>query len=666
MPSEETKDDIKSHGSQFSQVKVYPPSNSGKFFDHIPPELWYFIGTFFKNPVTKLGSINNNFFEMFHSKFSLKHFVSRNFYIPEFESVKENEPELAGILNLSWSRHDPFAFFGALMEDISSGKKPYKVLSRPLLILLSRTFNELNMEHQQCFKTYVETKFKCSFEIHLANICVKEGHYDLAFGFLNDYPEDLVKLFSKVNDGEKMTKFFKSNPHLAVQYERALISTEIAELNAINADIFKWDDALASFYWIRDCIIYDAPEYFFIGLFDFKPSLLKCIIDTLLEKFGDMPSESEFPRIHIQMRRLLDVHVRPFLDEAAYEVYKLIIAIRFGPEDFHQLDHLNFNEKGIILIAKMALFGNKLSLFLEIFDKHNTYYVSYGRWYKIMDSLVNMMRYNDFSLQKNNFKLIYQLIASSSSSIHFTTADYLYSLAKLYAIEGLKWERNQVIFQFVALKDLVTLGFPQKIHVQLQTRDETSWFMQDLFSCMKVFNEDTISSLLDDYEKCPNSRRLHYVSPALPDLLELISKSPNLIEKFIKADIKFNVSYYLDLPNFGNLIKIVGIITFDPKSIPQLKNKEHLRLIELLRKKTVAKYFLRVDTLTQMTECDYFRWRTVFSYWIKDSDQKERIREISSPAIIKMLKLEFPHIFATLNGMEAVKKNSLSSGSYWI
>jgi len=59
-----------------------------------------------------------------------------------------------------------------------------------------------------------------------------------------------------------------------------------------------------------------------------------------------------------------------------------------------------------------------------------------------------------------------------------------------------------------------------------------------------------------------------------------------------------------------------------------------------------------------MTECDYFRWRTVFSYWIKDSDQKERIREISSPAIIKMLRLEFPHIYATLNGMEAVKKNS--------
>ena len=42
-----------------------------------------------------------------------------------------------------------------------------------------------------------------------------------------------------------------------------------------------------------------------------------------------------------------------------------------------------------------------------------------------------------------------------------------------------------------------------------------------------------------------------------------------------------------------------------------------------------------------MTEWEYFNWHLALAYWIK-GDQRQRIKEITSPAIIKLLRLEFP------------------------
>ena len=79
------EDDIKSQLQLQvqDQDQVYPPSHSVKIFDHLPMDLWHFIGSFFKNPVTKLGSINKRLFGIFHNEFSLKYFINQNFNIPE-------------------------------------------------------------------------------------------------------------------------------------------------------------------------------------------------------------------------------------------------------------------------------------------------------------------------------------------------------------------------------------------------------------------------------------------------------------------------------------------------------------------------------------------------------------------------------------------------------
>lgn len=81
----------------------------------------------------------------------------------------------------------------------------------------------------------------------------------------------------------------------------------------------------------------------------------------------------------------------------------------------------------------------------------------------------------------------------------------------------------------------------------------------------------------------------------------------------------------------------------NPKKVTELKTKEHFKRLEIIQKKTVASYFLEYENSQPMNlnEFDYFEWRRAFAFWIK-GDQKQRIREINSFAIINMLRREFP------------------------
>jgi hypothetical protein len=58
---------------------------------------------------------------------TLKKKVEQIFNISGLENVADNEPELAGVLRFSWTSHDPFFAFVALMEDVFSEKRSYEV-----------------------------------------------------------------------------------------------------------------------------------------------------------------------------------------------------------------------------------------------------------------------------------------------------------------------------------------------------------------------------------------------------------------------------------------------------------------------------------------------------------------------------------------------------------
>lgn len=220
-------------------------------------ELLGHIGMFLINPISSLGSINQSLSYSFRNGCSLKFFVNERFHIREFANVDKNEKEFAIILdNLTWCCNDPYLLFSALIEDITSCKKPFKVLFRPLISYLVRTFKELSQMQQANISRHIEVKFKCNLENQLANICARNGHYDLAFDFLEDDPKKLIWCFSELKNWENLMNFFKSNPIFALKYQNAF------ELSNINVEHMCYNDHYRyrySYNWIATCII-KAPE----------------------------------------------------------------------------------------------------------------------------------------------------------------------------------------------------------------------------------------------------------------------------------------------------------------------------------------------------------------------------------------------------------------------
>jgi hypothetical protein len=104
-----------------------------------------------------------------------------------------------------------------------------------------------------------------------------------------------------------------------------------------------------------------------------------------------------------------------------------------------------------------------------------------------------------------------------------------------------------------------------------------------------------------------------------------------------------NIEKYLDLPNLEDIAQIIGQVHFCFECLTRLKTKKHFEIFEKIQKRSVAQCYLNweLELKRKVTDFEYFQWRLVFDYWIK-GDQKQRIREIRSPAIINMLKIEFP------------------------
>jgi hypothetical protein len=123
---------------------------------------------------------------------NMKDRVEKTFKISGLESVADNEPELAGVMRLAWTSHDPFLFFAGLLVDFISGKKPYKVINRPLLLHLVRTLPE----YEQKCGILNQSEF-------LPIMCSRKGQFDLVFELFRGYP-DLLKnreIFGQFENG---------------------------------------------------------------------------------------------------------------------------------------------------------------------------------------------------------------------------------------------------------------------------------------------------------------------------------------------------------------------------------------------------------------------------------------------------------------------------------
>jgi hypothetical protein len=109
----------------------------------------------------------------------LKKLVEQLFNISGLESISDNEPELAGVMALAHTSHDPVLFFTTLMEDVVCGKKPYKVLFSPLILYL---FQNLPVPDKRMYYQY----YNCFVDVFMINACLEKGHFDLVLGIVRN------------------------------------------------------------------------------------------------------------------------------------------------------------------------------------------------------------------------------------------------------------------------------------------------------------------------------------------------------------------------------------------------------------------------------------------------------------------------------------------------
>jgi hypothetical protein len=582
-----------------------------------------------------------SYFDTVQDDYSLKYHLNERIHILELYNISRDEPELGNLLKLSWRRDDPLVFFSSLLDDLTNEKNDYKILFRPLVLFLDRKFKEFDHDFQDEFDINSFASFDRNFATRLAQICTRKKHFHLAFHFLKDAPEDLVECFSEVENRKELMEFFKLNPNLAIEFNKALLKND-------NSSLSRWiakNNNSSLSRWIAECIIYWAPEEFYIDMVATAPKLLTHLNDDLFLSLEI--SESENLRIFTQMKKLFTDFWLPRIDKSnenlkrEYTFYNLLNEFRFGPEEKRKLSLLKFGHNNLPVLAKAALLCNKKDLFLLMCDRYSG----------ILNEVLRMKNLNGTSIQANNFKPIFELIKSRKNDTESESIFYLDFILKFYAISHFKIENDRVIIEFKALKNLLELGFSPIIRANMKNHPRVELFINSVFEHMKAFDEETITSFSTDYVISQMFKRNNFASI---ELIEFISKSPNLIKFFQNFNIKFllaastteNLKRFFSLPNFNGLNQILKLDNPTSDHLITLKSEEEIKVFEGLSGKTVPQFYLDYQKNPKrskwvMNEIDYSQWRLVLAYWIK-SEERDRIKEITSPIIKEMLKFEFP------------------------
>jgi hypothetical protein len=655
-------DDSKSKSKLSSEDPMTISRNS--IFNGIPPDMIKHI-TGFMEPKDMANWRDVNGLTRF--SLSLKETVASIFNIAGLENVADNEPELAGIKSLAWTTHDPFLLFTALMEEVAFGKKPYKVLSRPLIIHLFHTFRAFSIQDKKKYLNYLWHRksrdlITDSVEKHLAAICGKHGHFDLLFDLFKEEKEEIARVFLRTENRKKFFEFIRNNDHYLRQFLDALISR--AKDEYMHEYSFKHRFGT----WIAQCIINDMPEEYYIPLFAVDPYIplfaldpaaafkfmIKYMIKYLILSIN-VP-ETEYPRIHDQVGRIVRIYSAELTKSRMLEFLEIINDIRFGNFDWNNLQGNGLSSIQTatrtehVQIAIAALLANKQDLFRSICSRFNLSLLGEDVY-----AFTSLEFEDDFSLenyQVKNYKIFFEMIQENHpENINESNERLLSFIMKFYAVKFLKLNVPGVVtFEFEVSEKLLDFGFPPVLHIS-QNCDKVEGFMKRIFYNINVFNESTLTSFIPDLVEYSRITSIPTKFGASDKVIEYISKLPNILELLIENKIKLSINCsvtsmenYFNLPNFELTRQIVAEWTyFNLYQLSNLTNKDHLEKFEIIQGVKISSYFLSLEMFPRVwREFLYFEWRPVFIYWIKGSD-KERIKEIKTPEIIEMLKLDFPN-----------------------
>jgi hypothetical protein len=654
-------DDSKSKSKLSSEDPMTISRNS--IFNGIPPDMIKHI-TGFMEPKDMANWRDVNGLTRF--SLSLKETVASIFNIAGLENVADNEPELAGIKSLAWTTHDPFLLFTALMEEVAFGKKPYKVLSRPLIIHLFHTFRAFSIQDKKKYLNYLWHRksrdlITDSVEKHLAAICGKHGHFDLLFDLFKEEKEEIARVFLRTENRKKFFEFIRNNDHYLRQFLDALISR--AKDEYMHEYSFKHRFGT----WIAQCIINDMPEEYYIPLFAVDPYIplfaldpaaafkfmIKYMIKYLILSIN-VP-ETEYPRIHDQVGRIVRIYSAELTKSRMLEFLEIINDIRFGNFDWNNLQGNGLSSIQTatrtehVQIAIAALLANKQDLFRSICSRFNLSLLGEDVY-----AFTSLEFEDDFSLenyQVKNYKIFFEMIQENHpENINESNERLLSFIMKFYAVKFLKLNVPGVVtFEFEVSEKLLDFGFPPVLHIS-QNCHKVKGFIISIFSYISVFNESTLTTFIPDLVEYSRINSISTKFEASDQFIEYISKLPNILKLLIENKIKLSINCrdgskenYFNLPNFELTRQIIAADTFfNLYQLSKLKNKDHLEKFEIIQGVKVSSCFLDWEWTPQVWgEFLYFEWRPVFAYWIKGSD-RNKLKQIKTPEIIDMLKLDFP------------------------
>jgi hypothetical protein len=535
---------------------------------------------------------------------SLKETVASIFNIAGLENVADNEPELAGIKSIAWTTHDPLLLFTALMEEVAFEKKPYKVLSRPLIIHLYQTFLAFSIQDKDkylyylSYRNYRDDFIADSVEKHLAAISGKHGHFDLLFDLFKK-EEEIVSACLGTENRKKFFEFIRNNDHYLSQFLDAIIST------GKYMHEYFFEHRIGT--WIAQCIINGMPEEYYSTLFTlYAAAVFKFMIKYLILSIS-VP-EAEYSRIHDQVGRIVRIYSAELAKSRMLEFLEIINDIRFGNFNWNNLqgNGLSSIETATrtehVQIAKAALLANKQDLFRSICSRFNLSLLGGD-----IDAFTSLEFEDDFSLenyQVKNYKIFFEMIQENHpKNINESNERLLSFILKFYAVKFLKLNAPGVVtFEFEVSEKLLDFGFPPVLNIS-QNCDKVEGFIEGIFWHMNVVSESTLTSFIPDLVEYSRITSIPTKFEASDKVIEYISKLPNILELLIDNKIKLSINFsvtsmenYFNLPNFELTRQIIGEWSyFSLRQLIKLKKKDHLEKFEIIHGEKVSSYFLSLQ-----------------------------------------------------------------------
>lgn len=221
---------------------------------------------------------------------------------------------------------------------------------------LSRFFNTLPISDQD---SILDENFS-SFGHYLTRYHESNGDYKSAFESIMHNPNEIFSWFYERKDNSEVYKMFIANPQLV-----DIIKDSFSRNYNYNTYIIVSNQTLKGI-WTFNCILADAPEYYYIDFLSQNPNLIITVVRNAYDLFRDVP-ETEYPRIYYKFKTYLN-QFNDIANENDNIFYNLLVDVRFGPEINEPIIISTFNNHQKCLIAKAAVLGNKIEIFHQIFD----------------------------------------------------------------------------------------------------------------------------------------------------------------------------------------------------------------------------------------------------------------------------------------------------------